>query len=48
MVFLTPLLIVSSVYMGSNDKLQASSKTGYFAVLICLVILYIVFGIILG
>lgn len=33
MTLLVPLLILSSVYVGSNKKIKKESKTGFFVVI---------------
>lgn len=48
MFFLLMLLLMISVYVVLNEKIQDSNRTGWFVVLAILTILYIIFGVLLG
>lgn len=48
MFFLIMILVLISVYVVLNEKVSDSSKTGWFVVLAIVVLLYIVFGVLLG
>ena len=39
---------MSSVYIAINEKIEEKNKTGWFVVLAIILILYILFGILLG
>lgn len=47
MAFAVLLLILMSVYVMTNPRMEQSSKTGYCAVVGFIIIAYIIFGIIL-
>lgn len=47
MIFLIILLILVSVYVASNEKIEEKNKTGYFAFVGAITLLYIVFDMIL-
>lgn len=47
MIFIIVLLILASVYIASNEKIEDKNRTGYFAVAGAGTLLYIVFGLIL-
>ena len=44
MSFLVLLLILGSVYVGSNDTIKQESKSGFFVVLCIIALLTIVLG----
>lgn len=48
MIFILLLMILVSVYVASNEKLQNESRTGWFAVSGLFLVAYIVFGIVLS
>ena len=48
MFLLIPILILLTVYVGMNEKIEDSTKTGYFVVLGIFAALYLIFGILMS